>query len=74
MNINTWIFVSGIAVLFWLLPVETSPDPDLDTQHVMRQVQLALGQFEAFEEAKTFEDISFSTRVNRTYLPQTLLC
>ena len=69
MNINSWIFLAGLAGLFWLMPVETSSDQD--TQHVMRQVQLALGQFEAFKEAKTFEDISFSMRVNRKYLPQT---
>ena len=72
MNINSWIFLAGLAGLFWLMPVETSSDQD--TQHVMREVQLALGQFQAFKEAKTFEDISFSLRVNRKYLLQTLLC
>ena len=71
MNINAWLTLTGISVLFWLLPVETvetvetSPQLELDHQHVMRQVQLALGQFQAFKEAKTYEDISFSTRVNR---------
>ena len=69
MNINAWIFAAGLAVLFWLLPVESSRD--LDSRQAMRQVQLALQQFETFKEAKTFEDISFSMRVNRKYLPQT---
>ena len=44
---------------------------DLDTRQVMRQVQLALTQFKTFKEAKTFQDISFSVRVNRTYLLDT---
>ena len=75
MNIHSWIFLAGLAGLFWLMPVETSSDLDtVDTQHVMRQVQLALGQFQTFKEAKTFEDISFSMRVNREYLLQTVLC
>ena len=63
MNINSWIFIAGLSLLFWLLPCDTSPDPD--THHQMRQVQLALKQFQTFKEAKTFEDISFSMRVNR---------
>ena len=66
MNINSWIFAAGLAALFWSLPVESSPD--LDTPQVMRQVQLALRQFQTFKEAKTFQDISFSVRVNRKYL------
>ena len=72
MNIPTWIFISGLSILFWLLPVEAldSVDPDHQgSRDVGHQVQLALEQFQAYQQAKTIQDISFNrrNRVNTRY-------
>ena len=66
MKTNCWILAGGLSILLWLLPVEAvPPGQEAEASHVSRQVQLALQQFESFEEARTFQDISFNRRVNR---------
>ena len=59
MNINAWIVLGGVSLLLWLVPVEPVKISD-----VAGQIQFALEQFQTYEEARAFEDISFQRRVN----------
>ena len=66
MNINTWIVLGGVSILLWLVPVEplSPPQKIRNTSNVSGQIQLVLEQFQTFEQARSFEDISFQRRVN----------